>query len=242
VKENYLNEIGSREKTEKRGMFKRGTKKKVRLKFTKRGEVRFVSHLELAHLFYRASKRADLPLGYSEGFHPMPRIIFAGALPVGVESLMEVVDLELEGGITPLEVMERLNVMLPQGIEVIASEEVSLSSKPSSLLQQSIYWIPMDHLPPREETSTKIKKALEKRECYIHQERKGKKRIVDVRPLIERMDVRENGKGLEGGHRWGVELVLRNEQGRRAKPSEIIGTILGVEGEPLLQCRIVKLE
>jgi len=242
VRESHLNEIASREETERRVNPKRGIRKKVRLTFTKKGEVRFVSHLELAHLFYRASRRADLPLGYSEGFHPMPRIIFAGALPVGVESLTEVVDLELEGRISPLEVMERLNAMLPQGIKIIESEEVSLSSPPSSLLQRSTYWIPLDHLPSREETSTKIKKALERKEYYIHQERKGKKRIVDVRPLIERMDVKENGIRSEGGSRWGVELVLRNEQGRRAKPSEIIGTILGLEGEPLVQCRIVKIE
>ncbi|OGP88708.1 MAG: hypothetical protein A2157_18260 [Deltaproteobacteria bacterium RBG_16_47_11] len=242
VKESHPNATGSRGKMEKKGIPKRGIKKRVRLKFTKKGEVRFVSHLELAHLFYRASKRADLPLSHSEGFHPMPRIIFAGALPVGVESLMEVVDMELEGRITPLEVMERLNPMLPQGIEIIESEEVSLSSPPSSLLQRSIYWIPLDHLPSREETSTKIKKALEKRECFIHQERKGKKRIVDIRPLIERMDVKENGKRLAGGNIWGVELVLRNQQRRRAKPSEIIGTILDLEGEPLVQCRIIKLE
>jgi radical SAM family uncharacterized protein/radical SAM-linked protein len=242
VKENHLNEIASREKTERRETPKRGIRKRVRLTFTKKGDVRFVSHLELAHLFYRASRRADLPLAYSEGFHPMPRIIFAGALPVGVESLTEVVDLELGGRISSLEVMEKLNPMLPEGIRIIEADEVSVSSSPSSLFQRSTYWIPLDHLPSREETSTKIKTALERKEYYIHQERKGKKRIVDVRPLIESMNVKENGNRSEGGNRWGVELVLRNEPGRRAKPSEIIGTILGLEGEPLVQCRIVKLE
>ncbi len=74
-----------------------GTKKRVRLKFEKRGPICFVSHLELVHLFHRASKRAHLALCYSEGFHPMPRIIFARALPVGMESLDEIVDLEIEG-------------------------------------------------------------------------------------------------------------------------------------------------
>jgi radical SAM-linked protein len=242
VKESHPNEIGSLEKMEGREIQKKGIKKKVRLKFTKKGEVRFLSHLELAHLFYRASKRADLPLSHSEGFHPMPRIIFATALPVGVESLMEIVDMELEGRITPLEVMEKLNPMLPQGIKIIEAEEVPFSSPPSSLLYRSVYWIPLDHLLSKEKAITKIKKALEKREFFIHQERKGKKRIVDVRPLIERMDVKENGKRLEEGRSWGVELVLRNEGRRRAKPSEIVGALLDLEGEPLAQCKIIKLE
>jgi radical SAM family uncharacterized protein/radical SAM-linked protein len=242
VKESHPNEIGSLEKMEGREIQKKGIKKKVRLKFTKKGEVRFLSHLELAHLFYRASKRADLPLSHSEGFHPMPRIIFATALPVGVESLMEIVDMELEGRITPLEVMEKLNPMLPQGIKIIEAEEVPFSSPPSSLLYRSVYWIPLDHLLSKEKAITKIKKALEKREFFIHQERKGKKRIVDVRPLIERMDVKENGKRLEEGRSWGVELVLRNEGRRRAKPSEIVGALLDLEGEPLAQCKIIKME
>jgi radical SAM family uncharacterized protein/radical SAM-linked protein len=242
VKENHANEIKSLEKVEGPGIQKKGIKKKVRLKFTKKGEVRFLSHLELAHLFYRASKRADLPLSHSEGFHPMPRIIFAGALPVGVESLMEIVDMELESRITPLEVMEKINPMLPQGIKIIEAEEVPFSSAPSSLLYRSVYWIALDHLLSKEKAVTKIKKALENREFFIHQERKGKKRIVDVRSLIERMDVKESGKRLEGGRSWGLELVLRNEGGRRAKPSEIVGAILGLKGEVLSQCKVVKIE
>src|SRR4030067_206858 len=68
----------------KKDLRKKGLKKKIRLKFRKVGEMRFLSHLELAHLFYRASKRADLPLCFSEGLHPMPRIIFARAIPEGL--------------------------------------------------------------------------------------------------------------------------------------------------------------
>ena len=126
VRESSPNEIASLARREDRRVFKRGLKKKVRLRFTKKGEIRFISHLELAHLFYRASKRAGLPLCYSEGFHPMPRIIFATALPVGVESLLEIVDLELEGSITPREIIERLNQTLPQGIGITEAEEVPL--------------------------------------------------------------------------------------------------------------------
>jgi radical SAM-linked protein len=227
---------------ERRGIQKRGIKKKVRLRFTKKGEIRFLSHLELAHLFYRASKRADLPLIHSEGFHPMPRIVFATALPVGLESLTEIVDVELEGRITPLEVAERLNLTLPQGIEILGAGEVPISSPPDSLLRRSVYWISLNHLLSKEEASAKIKRILEKGEFLIQQERKGKSRSVDVRPLIEGMEVGEKGKRIGEGHLWGVELVLRNEGRRMAKPSEIVEAILGLEGEALAQCRIVKIE
>ncbi len=242
VKEGLFNEIRPPEMVERGGIQKKKIKKRFRLRFTKKGEVRFLSHLELAHLFYRASRRSDLPLWHSEGFHPMPRIVFAGALPVGVESLMEIVDLELEDQLYPLEVMERLNPILPQGIKIIEAEEVPFSSTPSSLLRQSVYWIPLDHLLSKKEVITKIKKVLEKREFVIHQERKGKKRSVDVRPLIERLEVKEEGKKSGEGRNWGIELVVRNEGRRTAKPSEIIEALLRLEGEALAQCRITKIE
>ena len=232
-------EIG---RSERREIRKKGIKKKIRLRFTKKGDVRFISHLELAHLFYRASKRAGLPLCHSEGFHPMPRIIFATALPVGVESLMEIVDMELEGRITPLEVMERLNLMLPRGIEIIETEEVPLSSPPSFLLHRSVYWIPLDHLISKEEVITRLNRALEKRELHLHQERKGKKRTVEIRSLINKMEVKERMERSGEAFNWGVELILQEGMGRTAKPSEIIGAILGLEGETLAQCKVVKME
>jgi radical SAM-linked protein len=169
----------------------------------------------------------------------MPRIIFATALPVGVESLMEVVDLELDGRIPPVEVMERLRQTLPPGIEITHAQEAPLSSSASSFLQRSVYWIPLDHLLSKEEAISRIHQALEKREFFIHQERKGKKRSVDALTLIEKMEVKE--KSDETGD-WGVELVLRMGMGRTAKPSEILGALLGLEGETLAKCRVVKME
>ncbi len=242
VRESHPDQIVSLKRMDRGEFRKKGIKKKIRLKFTKKGEVRFLSHLELAHLFHRASKRVDLPLCYSSGFHPMPRIVFATALPVGMESLTEIVDMELEGRITPAEVMEKLNPVLPQGIEVIDAQAVPVISSISSLLHRSVYWIPLDHLISKEEAADRIKKALGKKELFIHQERKGKKRMVDVRPLIEKMEIREKEETSEAWSGWGVELVLRTGVGRTAKPSEIVETLLGLEEDPLARCKVIKLE
>ena len=242
VRANHPMEIKTEERREKGRIEKKGIKKKVRMKFRKVGEIRFLSHLELAHLFYRASKRADLPLCFSEGFHPMPKVIFATALPVGVESLGEVVDMELEGRITPGEVMERLNQILPQGIKVIEAEEVPFSSSRSYLPYRSVYWIPLDHLLSKEEAILRVKKALDQEEFLVHQKRKGRSRIVDVRPLIEKMDLKGKEERPGQASSWGIELILRNGRGRTAKPSEIVEAIMGLTGEPLAQCKVVKIE
>ncbi len=234
--------IEAPERMARKDMRKKGMKKKIRLKFRKVGEMRFLSHLELAHLFYRASKRADLPLCFSEGFHPMPRIVFATALPVGMESLTEIVDIECEGKITPPEVLERLNQTLPPGVEIVEAEEVPLFFHLASLSRPSVYWIPLDHLLSEEEAVPKIKKALDEKEFFIHQERDGKERSVNIRPLIEKMDVKERKESLGEASQWGVELVLRRATGRTAKPIEIVGAVLGLDKEPLAQCKVIKLE
>jgi radical SAM-linked protein len=242
IKESDPVEMKPVERMAKKDMRKKGMKKKIRLKFRKVGEMRFLSHLELAHLFFRACKRADLPLCFSEGFHPMPRIIFAIALPVGMESLMEIVDIECEGKITAPDVLERLNQTLPPGIEIIEGEEVPLFFHLASLSHPSVYWIPLDHFLSKEEVISKIKKALDEKEFLVHQERDGKKRSVNIRPLIEKMEMKEK-KGSPGDvSQWGVELVLRRTTGRTAKPIEIVGAVLGLDLEPLAQLKVVKME
>lgn len=243
VREDHRAEIGQEKKIEKGRIRRNAIRRKIRIVFTKVGDSRFISHLELAHLFHRASKRAGIPLRYSEGFHPMPRIIFATALPVGVESLGEMVDIELEGSITPLEVKERLHQVLPEGIRIIEAKEVPPFSPAPVTLPRSVYWIRMDHhLLSKEEAKGRIKTALQQKEFVLHQERKGKERRVDLLPLIERMDVKEKTESAEAGSGWEIELALRSVEGRTAKPSEVIGAALGLEGEALLRCRIVKVE
>jgi radical SAM-linked protein len=239
VRESRSAEVRGPKKLARRDTQKRERKKKIRLKFKKVGEMRFLSHLELAHLFYRASKRAGLSLCFSEGFHPMPKIVFATALPVGMESLTEIVDIECEGKITPPEVAEKLNQTLPRGIEIKETEEVPLFFHLSSLSQPSVYWVPLHHLPSQEETILKIKEILDKKEFFIHQERDGKKRSVDIRPLIEKMEIKKkSGEGPQ----WGMELALRKTNGRTAKPAEIVGAVLGLEGEPLAQLKVIKVQ
>lgn len=213
-----------------------------------------VSHLELVHLFTRASKRAALPLCYSEGFHPMPRIIFAKALSVGVESLSEIVDMELEGRITALDVKERLNQALPDGIRIAEAEEVPLSSSPGHLLRRSVFWIQLKDLLPKEEATARFEKALGEDVLFIDQERKGKQRRVDVRPMIGSMEVKQHPpwagnsephleeRNVRGNNGWGVQLVLLDVMERTAKPLEIMEAVLGLGKEFVSQCHVVKIE
>ncbi|MCP4717454.1 MAG: TIGR03960 family B12-binding radical SAM protein, partial [Deltaproteobacteria bacterium] len=103
---------------------------RIRVNYTKTGPARFLSHLELSRTMARAFRRAELPLKYSSGFHPMPRIIFYDALPVGMESLDETCDIELISPMAAQTVIERTAPCLPEGIHIKQVQEIALKSNP----------------------------------------------------------------------------------------------------------------
>ncbi len=242
VRESRPTELASLKIEGRSEVRKKGLRTKFRLIFIKKGEIRFVSHLELAHLFYRSAKRGGLSLHHSEGFHPMPRIVFEKALPVGVESLREIVDIELDGRISSTELIERFNQNLPEGIEIIEAREILFPSPSSSLPHRSVYRISLDHLLSKEEAQSRLKKSMEKEELFILQERKEKERRIDLLPLIEKAEVKEEVEGPDQEAGPVLELVLRSLSGKTAKPHEAVGALLGLQGEALAQCKIVKLE
>jgi len=97
--------------------------------FAKIDSGRFLSHLEMASAFQRAMRRAGLPLAYSQGYHPTPRISFGDALPLGLESRVEEMEVVLRQPLTTSEICSRLNAELPSGLEVLEAEEKHKSSR-----------------------------------------------------------------------------------------------------------------
>ena len=90
---------------------------KVRLRFAKRGDLRLVSHHDLLRCLERMLRRAQIPIALTQGFSPRPKITFALALGLGIESLCEVVDLELAEPLEPTELLERLKAVAPPGFD-----------------------------------------------------------------------------------------------------------------------------
>jgi radical SAM-linked protein len=89
------------------------------VRYAKRGNMRFASHRDVARVFERGVRRAGLPIAYSAGFTPHPRISYAGGAPTGVASEAEYLSLALSSQLAAAQVRERLNQTLPDGIEVI---------------------------------------------------------------------------------------------------------------------------
>jgi radical SAM family uncharacterized protein/radical SAM-linked protein len=94
---------------------------RVRLRYTKTGPARFIGSRELAELFYRALRRARMPVAFSAGYHPLPRLSFSPGLPVGIVSRDEYVDVDLREDRLPEDLAHALDGELPDGMRVIGA-------------------------------------------------------------------------------------------------------------------------
>lgn len=96
---------------------------RIRIHFTKRGDLRWISHRDLARVWERLLRRAGLELSFSQGFHPKPKISFPSALTLGIEALDEVVELDLVGAFDIVAVGQRIAQQMPAGMELLSIDE-----------------------------------------------------------------------------------------------------------------------
>ena len=105
------------------------------MKFSRIGRIRFLSHLDFMTLFHRTAVRAGVPVAFSQGFNPHPKIAFGPALSVGMESEAEFLDMETDPFIDLLQVTKALNNALPDGVRII---EARIIPKKAGSLSGSI--------------------------------------------------------------------------------------------------------
>ncbi len=200
--------------------------KRFRVNFTKLDRGRYLSHLEFVRLLIRAFRRAGVDLAYSNGYHPMPRASFATALPVGVESLAEVVDLSLYDSGNISRTVELVNKELPPGIKALAMEEVLTEERPPQFKESTFHVTVQGSL--REED---LARFLELPACRVVQKRGNRERSIDIRSQVKGLNL------LSGGE---IEMVLRHGGGPEMRPSEIIKEIFALTDSQAEQIRVLK--
>lgn len=200
---------------------------RMRLRFSKVGVMRYLSHLELITVFTRAVSRGGVPILFSLGFHPHPRFSFGTATSVGVESQAEYMDMFVVSGISPLEVRERLNGVLPEGLRIMESEEVDAKSPSiSTLIDATRYRITVPGADPAE-LQKRCVQFLAHDTFAIQRTKKGQTTTVDLRG--ETVSLSSDGRA--------VELVAR-----RGKPVEFARAITGDESLQGDDIQVEKLE
>jgi radical SAM-linked protein len=193
---------------------------RIRITFAKQGPLRYTGHLDLHKLWERAARRAQLPLAYSHGFHPQPKMNIAAALPLGFSSRCEVMDMRLEHEIQLEGVREKLQQTLPAGIQVLNVED---ADERAPALQTQVasaeYQVTLTGLIDGSELKRKIDSVMESES--ILRERRGKK--YDLRPLIEGLAL--TSAPLPDGSREKIFMRLAAREGATGRPEEVLDTL-----------------
>jgi radical SAM-linked protein len=205
---------------------------RLRIRFSKLGKIRWTSHRDVARMWERAFRRVQLPLAYSEGFSPRPKVSFGLALPTGHESVAEFLDVELStaDGVDLATLAARLSAALPVGVDASA---VSVLQPGTPSLQEDVVscswrWMaagvegsaPID----AESLGQRVAEALAAPSLTITRNRKGREVSEDIRPGIAGLHV--CGEDAEGA--W-LEADLA-AQPRAVRPSDVL-TALGLDLE-----------
>ncbi|OQX27054.1 MAG: B12-binding domain-containing radical SAM protein [Desulfobacteraceae bacterium IS3] len=204
--------------------------KKLRISYSKQDQAKYFGHLELANIFIRAVRRAGIPIRYSEGFHPMPRLSFEDPLPVGMGSLSEIFYLYVPENVSPESVMTDMNARLPTGLAIRTCEAVppGFVSKPPELTD---YTVTIKNSGFDEE---KLKLFTQKAEFVISRvNRKGILKKTDMKEMVT--DIRLTAPNV-------LKMTLKSEPGKSFRPAEVIKEIFGLSDENVKQADILKLK
>jgi len=198
---------------------------KVRLQYRKIGSMRFLSHLETMTVFERAFRRAKIPLACSQGFHPRPKLSFGMALPIGLKSHIEYMDVELSSHLEPADLLLRLKREMPMGFPLVSAENVTRKEKSiSRLVEKNIYTLLVRITDEEKEGPAypeMVGSFLSSPHIEIEREKEGRIKRVDIKPSLVSLRMIRQRKDLS---RWG--LILRVRESDNVRPEEVMTAFL----------------
>jgi radical SAM-linked protein len=208
--------------------------RRLRLRFTKLGRIRFTSHRDVARMWERALRRAGVEIALSQGFNPRPLLSFGLALPTGSESLAEYLDVALAGPLDPSDPAElavlcdRLTACLPDGIDAVAA---CLPDDGAGSLQQEVTscsWELEVLCVTASELARRVERLLDAPSVSVQRERKGRQFDDDLRPSVRSLTLFEPSGAVvspDVASGWlRAELATRPRGVRPRELVEVLGT------------------
>ncbi len=203
------------------------TRPVYKISYSRQGEARFNGHLEFLQLFFRACRRAEIPLAFSKGFHPTPIVSFSPALPLGTASLAEYVLAELTELPADLDsIKDALNNRLPESIRILKVERAGHEKNESVLTGYRITLA-------KEFAPQQLEKTMQAESLPVTLIRKRKKRRIDAKTVVNRLVAIDDHT---------LELDLVTTPGKAGiKPMELIQAVLDLDDEAMLTAGVLKL-
>ncbi|MBQ7760591.1 MAG: DUF2344 domain-containing protein [Clostridia bacterium] len=187
----------------------------VRVKFSKTGNLMYISHLDLARTMQRIITRAGIDIWYSEGFNPQPRLTFAVPLPVGVESNCELLDFKINSYMSNEEIAKRLSDSFPEEMKVISVYNPEQKFKNIGYIDYTIE-LYSDKITKE---SCNLVKELFSKECLITKRTKSGEKQVDISKYIKLVDVEKIDDGMS------IHTILTADNENYLNPEYFVGAI-----------------
>lgn len=190
---------------------------RYRMTFSKTEAMRFTSHLDLHTTIERTMRRANLPLVYSQGFTPRPKLSLASALPLGYTSEAEVAEFWLQEELPVDEVAKALHAASPPGLVV---HKIQTAAEDAPKLQNTLTsaWFLITFREPRSDLGSRVAEMVSAKSLPKERIRKGKKQTYDLRDLILDMETIP----AEGNRPQQLRLHLRAEPGATGRPDDVL--------------------
>lgn len=199
-------------------------KQRLRVVFAKGPESRFISHLDLMRAWERVLRRARVPVAYSQGYNPRPKLALAAPLPVGFTGGAELMDLFLSRYVSPFSFSTKLKSQLPLGLSVVGVEEVYLGL-PSlqSQVRFSEYRITLSSraTSPYQLGET-LQTFLSAKELVHERRRQDKVKVFDLRPMVEDIWIQEIRQD-----EYDVTMQLQTDSQATGRPDDVL-QVLGL--------------
>ncbi len=196
---------------------------RLRIRFSKHGKVRFTSHRDVARIWERSLRRAGVPVVYSAGFSPRPKISFGLALSTGYSSDAEYLDVEVDpvwaDGIDHESLAGALTASLPAGMTALAAAELASGGPSLQHAVTSCTWRIDAAGADAQEASDALSRAMARSELLVQRERKGRMATDNIRPAVVAVEVQGN---ITDGVRLIAEL---GTQPRAARPAELLASL-----------------
>lgn len=165
----------------------------IRVRYEKTGMIRFTSHLDTMRAFSRAFNRTDIDIYYTEGFNPHPYLVLGLPLSLGFETECDICDFRVNNEEALTDIVIKLQRALPPGIQIISAAEPKFSlGKIAFVRYRTVLQREKDY---REEDVAALKSFFDREEILIEKKSKKGMQTVNIRPLIDRVDVELNREG-----------------------------------------------
>lgn len=190
---------------------------RLRFTFSKTGWLIYCSHLDLMRVWERALRRARLPLAYSGGYNPRPKLQLARALPLGHVGEQEIVDAWFERATSPADALSALQPVLPEGMAIEQVQEVDPKA-PAMQTQVvgTVYRVTVEWSGEEDDLEARVEGAWEADEL-LH-ERRGKR--YDLRPLIEDLELAQTSANAATLH-----MQLSARPGATGRPEAVLDVL-----------------